>query len=363
MQRTMRVTKKEAEAELNRIEADLAKSPAEKAAEMTVRELCRLFLEEHSVAKLRPTTIKNYRIFFKHDLVPECGEVPLGTLDRNVLQRVIKRMIERGLAPRTIETRHGYMNGLFSWGVDAKYLPDTPVKNLSLPEDLQESVGQTLSRLEVKEVLAVFEDTPYWLPIFLAIHTGMRPGEVLGLSWDDVDLDGARLYVRHTIHWEADVLRLGPPKTKSSRRSVGVSEGVVAILKQREQRKPESFWRRRRRGSGIVPAELSQETGSTVSREFRQVCAQPDGIILNTGSWRQFFRSELQRAQLKRIRPHDLRHTHASLMLLGGVPIHVVSERLGHADISTTIKLYGHLLPTSDHEAAAKFSTILSMDS
>ena len=352
-QRTMRVTKKEAEAELNRIEADLAKSPAEKAAEMPVAELCRLFLEERSGTVLRPGTISKYEQLFRLDLLPECGDVPLGQVGRSVLQGVIQRMIDRDLAPSTIEVRHAYMSGLFSWGVVAGYLPDTPVKRLSLPECLHESAGQILSAREAVEVPAIFADTPCWLPTFLALHTGMRPGEMLGLSWDDVDLVGGTLSVCNTAHWDSGGLRLGPPKTKSSERSVAVSEDVVAVLRDQEQKKPEDFWAKIRRKAG------DHRESVFVPVEFRQVCAGPDGVILTARSWRHDFSSGLRRAGLKEIRLHDLRHTHASLLLLDNVPMHVVSKRLGHKSIQTTINLYGHLLPTSDAEAANRFSAIL----
>ena len=353
LQKTMGGNKKGAEAELARILADLAKSPAEKASEMPVRELCRLFMEERSGTDLRPETTTNYEQMFKQDLLPECGEVPLGKVDRNVLQRVIQRMIDRGLAPSTIEVKHAYMSGLFSWGVVAGHLPDTPVKELSLPECPPGSSGQILSAPEAVEILAIFEDTTCWLPTFLALHTGMRPGEVLGLSWDDVDLVGGTLSVCNTAHWDSGGLRLGPPKTESSERSVAVSEEVVAVLRDRAQRKPENF------RAEIRPKVGDHRESVVVPAKLRQVCARPNGVILTAGSWDHAFNSGLRRAGLRKIRLHDLRHTHASLLLLDSVPMHVVSKRLGHKSIQTTIDLYGHLLPTSDPEAAHRFADVL----
>ena len=283
LQKTMGGNKKGAEAELARILADLAKSPAEKAAEMPVAELCRLFLEERSGTVLRPETITNYEKLFNQDLLPECGDVPLGKVDRNVLQRVIQRMIDRGLAPSTIEVKHAYMSGLFSWGVVAGHLPDTPVKKLSLPECPQGSAAQILSAPEAVEILAIFADTPCWLPTLLALHTGMRPGEMLGLSWDDVDLVGGTLSVCNTAHWDSGGLRLGPPKTKSSERSVAVSEDVVAVLRDRDRKKPENF------RAQIRPKVGDHREFVFVPVEFRQVCARPDGVILTARYWDHAF--------------------------------------------------------------------------
>ena len=354
--KTYKGTKKLADAELTRIEADLNKSDAERASEMPVEECCRRFLEERSGTDLRPSTVVLYEGFFKNFLVPVCGEIPLARVDRNALQQVINMMIDRGLAASTIHADHAYMKGFFSWAVRAKLLLATPVKGLSLPERSRKSSGQMLSAPEVADVLAVVEGTACWLPAFLGLHTGMRPGEVLGLSWDDVDLVNRILSVRHTLKYSGGGdLRLGPPKTRSSERSVSVSSEVVEVL--RERKNPPEFWVPTRGKVGEKFQYLA------VPMDFRQVCARPDGGIFSNAAWDTAFRASLRRAGLRKIRLHDLRHTHASLLLLDNVPMHVVQKRLGHASIQTTIDLYGHLLPSSDPEAAARFADIIRMAS
>ena len=295
---------------------------------MPVRELCRLFLEERAGTDLRPKTLVNYESLFRKDLLPVCGEIPLGKVDRAVLQKVIQRMIGRGLDPVTIEGGHGRISGLFRWAVTAGYLPETPVKRLSLPICPSRSSGKMLSASDAVKILAVLEGKEAWLPTFLALHTGMRPGEVLGLSWDDVDLTASVLSVRHTMGRGSEGLRLGPPKTRISERTVAVSEDVVAVLRDVERSKPEVFGYRRR---------------SALLEAFHQVCAREDGSVLNDNAWRKGFNTGLERAGLPHIRLHDLRHTHASLLLLDRMPMHVVSKRLGHSKIQTTIDLYGHL--------------------
>ena len=321
---------------------------------MPVEKCCRLFLEERTGNDLRPSSVRGYKSFFKLYLLPECGEMPLAGVDRHALQQVIRRMIRRGLVPNTIHSKYGLMKGIFSWAVRAGFLPATPVKDLSLPERPHKSTaGCMLSVPEVVELLDSFEGTPYWLPVFLGLYTGMRPGELLGLSWDDVDLTQGTLSVRHTLNYRGGGVHLGPPKNRSSERSVAVSAEVVEVLRDREQRKPRDFWFGARAKVGERLEYLA------VPVEFRQVCALPDGQVLSGRAWGRGFRSTLLRAGLRRIRLHDLRHTHASLLLLDGVPMPVVSERLGHSNIGTTVNLYGHLLPSSDPAAAARFADII----
>ena len=354
--RVFRGTKRAAEAELNRIEADLTKTPAERASEMPVSECCALFLKERSDTDLRPTSVFNYEGFFKNYLLPVCGELSLASVDRTVLQSVIRRMIDAGLAPSTIQSRVGLMKGIFSWSVEQSYLPATPAKSLTVPKCSGESPGQMLSGPEVVDLLAALEGNACSLATFLAVHTGMRPGEVLALSWDDVDLVRGTLSVRHTMNPNRDCsLNIGPAKTTASVRKVAVPPVVVQVLREVEQRKPKpkDFW-------FLTRTEVEGHLQYVVVPvDLRQVCAQPDGEVLTYVTWSRNFSSTLSCNGLRKIRLHDLRHTHASLLLLDGVPIHVVSRRLGHANIAITIKIYGHLLPSSDPDAALRFANIL----
>ena len=193
------------------------------------------------------------------------------------------------------------------------------------------------------------------MPTFLGLHTGMRPGEVLGLSWDNVDLAGGTISVRHTLHGGRGSY-LGPPKNKASVRTISVPPVVVEVLRELEERKPSDFW-----FSKITKGEDGKSKIVSVPVNFSQVCALARGQIMKADVWGKAFRSTLRGAGLKMIRLHDLRHTHASLLLPAGEPIHVVSKRLGHADIYITMKLYAHLLPSSDADAAAHYADILKM--
>ena len=353
IQKTVRGTKRNAEATLASLLVDLAKPPAQRASETPVSECCQLFIKDRADKPLRPATIDKYRTFFKRYLLPVCGEMPVSGVDQDVVQQVIDGMVDRGLAASSIHTHHTNMKGFFTWAVKTKhYLPETPVHDLSLPEVPQKSAIQILSPSEIVDLLSALEGTAIWLPTFLGIHTGMRVGEVLGLSWDDVDLVDGTLSVRHTFCPSRDgYFRLGPPKTKSSWRTISLSAEVVKVL--REWKEPEEYLYTTR-----VEVDGKQVFASAPV-DFRQVCAGKDGQILTDELWRTAFQATLRREGLRRIKLHDLRHTHASLLLLDGESMLAVSRRLGHANIQTTINLYGHLLPNTDSDVASRFSRIL----
>ena len=356
MQRTIWGTKKKAEAVLASWLVDLAKSPAERGSEMPVSECCALFIKDRADKPLRPATISKYQSFFKNYLLPECGEMPVSGVDRDVVQKVIDRMVKNGLEAGTIQTSHMAMKGFFKWVVKTKHwMPETPVHDLSLPEVSEKSTVQILSPPEIVALLSALEGTDVWLPTFLGIHTGMRVGEILGLSWDDLDLVNGTLSVCHNLtRSRDDCFRLGPPKTASSRRTIALSAEVVRVL--REWKHPEEYLYTTRIK---VDGELLFASAPVV--DFRQVCAGPGGQILTNNIWNSAFQATLRREGLRRIRLHDLRHTHASLLLLDGESMLAVSRRLGHKKVQTTIDLYGHLLPNTDSDVAGRFSRILGM--
>ena len=112
----------------------MAKTPAEKASEMSVSECFDRFLEAQTDTELRPATVRNYKGFFKNYVLPVCGEMPLASVEQTALQSVIRNMINVPLAPNTIQSRAGYMKGLFTWAVKQKYLLASPAEGLGCAE-------------------------------------------------------------------------------------------------------------------------------------------------------------------------------------------------------------------------------------
>ena len=199
--------KREAEAELRRLmleqenppPANLHSEPTFKPSDISLTEGCRRYFEEREGKDLRSSSAVSYRSFAQRYLLRVCGDVTLADVDRNAVQSVINAMVAAGLAPYTVKIRVGYLHSLFTWFIKVGYLEKSPVRGLTLPEVIRRPVGRTLSSQEALALLAFFEGTKYWTAVFLALHTGMRIGEVLGLAWDCVDLEGAKLSVEHSL--------------------------------------------------------------------------------------------------------------------------------------------------------------------
>lgn len=161
----------------------------------------------------------------------------------------------------------------------------------------------------------------------LAVTTGMRIGEMFGLKWSDVDLEVGTVQVRRTVAADGAI---NPPKTNSSKRTIRLSK-LASLALRRHPR--------------------------TAEWVFPSAAGTPIGICnFHKNSWKRL----LKRAGLPPTRFHDLRHAAATLMLSRGVPVKVVSEMLGHADVSTTLSIYAHVLPDMQESAADAMDDILS---
>lgn len=177
----------------------------------------------------------------------------------------------------------------------------------------------------------------------LAAHTGMRRGEIAGLRWADVDLPAKLIHVRQAAVAVNYELRLSDVKTAHGRRTIDVNNDVVRAL---------TIWRR-------VQAEERLLLGADYA-DLDLVFARPDGSPTHPEVISRTFERLVARSDIARIRFHDVRHTHASLLLKAGVPIKVVSERLGHATASFTLDVYGWVLPGMQADAAAVFSRLMA---
>jgi integrase len=178
----------------------------------------------------------------------------------------------------------------------------------------------------------------------LALTTGMRLGELLGLRWRAVDLDGGMLQVHYTLLRLTDGLQLREPKTPQSRRRIALTATAIAALRQHRSRQAAQ---RLRLGSVWDDRDLV----------FPNEIGQP---IEQSNLLRRSFWPLLEKAGLPRMRFHDLRHTCATLLLRQGVHVKVVSELLGHSSIKITLDIYSHVLPDMQQQAVSAMDTLLA---
>ncbi len=197
---------------------------------------------------------------------------------------------------------------------------------------------------ELRTFLEGNEDHRHWPIWYLAANTGMCRGELVGLRWRDVDLDTSRLSVNNAIISVGYAVLRSDPKTRRGRRTIDLDGRTVTMLrKHRDDQEDERRTLGPRGACGFV-------------------FAKPDGTPFHPEHVRQAFDRRDARSDVPRIRFHDLRHTHATLMLMAGVPPKVVSERLGHATVAFTMDVYAHVIPGMQADAAGLFGDLVFGD-
>ena len=210
------------------------------------------------------------------------------------------------------------------------------------PPRVERTNWKTLASEDVPKFLEAAERTPYYVLFYMALYTGMRLGELLGLRWCDVDLDTASLSVVQALYKRSGVCKMVEPKSSGSRRRIALSPSLALTLRQYR-----------------VDQQVQRILIGEPMADSDLVFSHPDGKPLDPGVVSHTFAKVLRKAGLPHIRFHDLRHTHATLLLKGGVHPKIVSERLGHANIGITLDTYSHVLPGLQERAAERFDEML----
>ncbi len=254
---------------------------------------------------------------------------------------------EYRLSARTVRYAQSVLSAALKqavrWRILA-YNPAADVDKIRQPRREMQALGAEDARL----FLAAIEGARHEALFKLAIFTGMRPGEYLGLRWQDLDLKKGAITVQRTLVKTADGYRLDEPKTDRSRRTIPIPASVVDALRRH---KAEQLEERLKLGGSWEQPDLvfTNELGGFLERQN----------LLH-----RHFRKALKAAGLPvTLRLYDLRHTAATLLLAAGVHPKVASERLGHASITMTLDTYSHVMPDMQREASDKMEELLSKDS
>ncbi len=245
-----------------------------------------------------------------------------------------------GLAPKTVHEVHAVIRAALDHAVE-RHLVDCNVAHRTSQRARPAASGAARSWTagELSAFLTAARQQRLFPALKLAAHTGMRRGEIVGLKWSDLSVAHARLSVSRTVQNVGGRPVEFGVKTRTSRRSVELDSATLDELLR---------WRRRLERDGLPCGPDDWMFCNTAGR------------FLNPESVSQLFDRIVQRNGLPRIRFHDLRHTHASLLVADGVPIKVVAERLGHAHPAFTMHTYQHVLPGMSAAAAERFATLMA---
>ena len=191
-------------------------------------------------------------------------------------------------------------------------------------------------------LITIVKSTYIYIPIAIAIATGMRRGEILGLTWENVDLKKKKITVSQAIYPTKEGLKVLPPKTENSLREITIPRRLAKILKKHKRYQNKN---QRLLGRDYIISDY--------------VCTLENGKLISPSSLNHKFKNLLKENNLPSVRIHDLRHTHASLLLSKGATAKAISARLGHSTIQITMDLYTHLFDSINKQVAGKVNCFL----
>jgi integrase len=297
--------------------------------------------------QVRPTTLHGYRTNLERYVLPALGGLTLQHLTPAHLNTLYGSMLVHGgkggrpLSARTVQAIHMTIRKALGdaarWGIVVRN-----VTELASPPRPRRVEMQTWTAEELRAFLKHVEGERLYAVWILAASTGMRRGEVLGLRWRDVDLDRARASVRQTLVLAGRQVVTSEPKTSRGRRSIALDPRTVSALRA---------WRRAQASERLAWAGAWADSGLVFTRE--------DGTPIHPEWLSDAFEWRVKVTRLPRIRFHDLRHTHASLGLAAGIPVKVMSERLGHTSSSFTADAYQHVTPALEEQAASTVAQLV----
>lgn len=284
------------------------------------------WLETVKKPNVRALTYRRYALDVKR-ISGALGKRKLSEVTPQVIQAFLNDLSASGLSPATVRHTRAVLRSALTQAENQNLIARNPAagKRVTLPRDEGHEVA-ALSPEGARAIVVAFEHHPLGALVYTALATGLRQGELLGLRWQDVDLDGRTLTVRYQLQRIAGTLTLVEPKSKRSRRTLALPTGAVEIL----------------RAHRIQQVEARLLAGSEW-RDTGHVFATTVGTPLDNSNVGHRFVAQLAKAGLPRMRFHDLRHGAASLLIAEGADLRRVMEQLGHSQISLTANTYAHL--------------------
>lgn len=314
-----------------------------KAGQYTVGQWMDMWFENCAKVKVRPSSHQTYRGYIDHHIKPYIGDIQLNKLTTLDLQRLYKKLLSggrverieaekqpKGLSPKTVRNINQVISAALTFAKEQKLIISNPTDGCSLPK-LEHREMKTLTTEQLVSFLREAKESGVYEMYYIELATGLRRGELLGLKWEDIDLEQATIRVRRQVARINGEIVEAPLKTKNSYRTVSIGADAVGILKQQKEKSHSEY-------------VFSSPTGGPIS---------PDSVI-------QMLHRVLKRAGLPKVRFHDLRHTFATLALQNGVDVKTVSGMLGHYSAGFTLDTYAHVTTQAQRQAANTMSAVLS---
>lgn len=313
------------------------------SGQYTVGQWMDVWFENCAKIKVRPSSHQTYRGYIDHHIKPYIGDLQLNKLTSLDLQRLYKKLLgngrveriesenqPKGLSPKTVRNINQVISSAMDFAIDQKFILTNPTNGCALPK-IEHREMKTLTAEQLASFFQEAKESGVYEMYYIELATGLRRGELLGLKWEDINLEQGVIRVHRQVARINGKIVEGPLKTKNSYRTISIGEDAVGILKQQKEKGHSEY---------VFPSP----TGGPIS---------PDSVL-------HMLHRVLERAGLPKVRFHDLRHTFATLALQNGVDVKTVSGMLGHYSAGFTLDTYAHVTTQAQRQAARTMGRLLA---
>ncbi len=289
---------------------------------------------------LATSTYRGYERNIHRHILPTLGRVSIRRLRYQQIEALYDRLLEpdegKGLSPKTVYEIHLIIKGALADALRRGLVARNVAVVARAPKQrsLQRTEGTSLTEDELRQLMRTAAGRRLFPLYWLTAMTGMRRSEVLGLKWPDIDFNKKRLHLNRGLVAVGYEVHQTRGKTRNARRSIALDDTTLAVL------------------AGWKAFQAAEFAAIGIDCAEQWAFTDGDGEPVHPHAVYEAFRRVVHNAGIPTIRFHDLRHTHGSLLIKDGIPVKVVSERLGHANIAFTMQTYQHVLPGMQADAA-----------
>jgi len=316
-----------------------------KSDKITFIDFARRWLINHKKPKIAASTYREYKRKITNEFAPFFDDLELQGITPLHIETYFNSLRKRKLSENTIKKHYVQLNNIFKRAIQLRLIKYNPITAIEPPKP-EKKEAPVLSESEYTKLLQTIKnDFNFFAFISTILFTGLRRSEILGLEWEDVDLDNGILFIRKRyVHAENGYIHEEKTKTESSRRKIKMPENLVIILKKYKK----------------AQLENKLKYGQVYNDNIDFVFRKPDGNLYHPKYYNDKFNDYLNLAGLsQKYTLHSLRHTFATINMKNNIKPKVVQEMLGHSTISTTLDIYSHVDIDMQEEAMKKINNLI----